>query len=168
MIAAAKWHSAETALTSAMVFTAHHAHCGSLPKASMRFCCARLPFKEEGGIISSYNTVSCTMALRRWKICIFLVLLSAFTVTFWVPSFLPEWPPETSTTSRPGYSDRISCALFLYSQWQLLLIALPHTVSEIITAVDWMPLEVISVNWQLRLSVNLLPTCGIHMVHPSG
>lgn len=163
MIAAAEWHSAKTALTSARVFTAHQAHHGSPPKASMKFYCAQLPFQGEGGIISPCNTVSRTTGLRRWKICILLLLLSAFTVTFWVPSFLLEWPPETSTTSRPGYSDIISCVLFLYSQWQFLLIALPHTTSGIITAVDWMPQEVISVNWQLCLcksSANLWNLCG--------
>lgn len=77
-------------------------------------------------------------------------------------------PAETSTISRPTYSNTISCVLFLYSKWCFPVIALPQSLSEIITAVDCMPQEVISVNWQLCLFVNLLPTCRVHVVHPLG
>lgn len=78
------------------------------------------------------------------------------------------WPAETSTISRPTYSNIFSCFLFLFSKWHFGLIALLQSLSEIITAVDCMPQEVSSENWQVCLSLNLLPTCRVHVVHPLG
>lgn len=49
-------------------------------------CHAQLPW-EAGGGIKSYITVSCIVTLGRWKICIFLLLLSAFTLTLELPLF---------------------------------------------------------------------------------
>lgn len=72
------------------------------------------------------------------------------------------WPEETADLHT---TIQFFCNLFLYSKWHFPLIALPQCLSEIITAVDCLPQEVISGNWQLCLSVNLLPTCRVHVVH---